>query len=45
MMAHNNLAPKSAWVEPEVLILDITDTALFPNRGSDASRHLDCTRS
>lgn len=44
-MAQNNLAPKSPWVEPEVMILDITDTALLPNRGSDGSRHLDCTRS
>lgn len=44
-MAHSNLAPKSAWVEPAVMILDITDTALVPNRGADGSRHADCTRS
>lgn len=38
-------ATKLAWIEPAVVSLNIDETRLFPNRGSDASRHADCTRS
>ncbi len=36
---------KAAWVEPEVLTLNVLDTAILPNRGADSSIHVDCTRS
>ncbi len=36
---------RATWIEPEVGDLDIPETALFPNRGGDGGRSVDCTRS
>jgi hypothetical protein len=36
---------KLDWVEPTVLVLDVEETFGRPNRGADASIHVDCTRS
>jgi hypothetical protein len=44
-MTAKNVTIKAAWVEPEVLTLNVLDTAIFPGRGGDGSMHLDCTRS
>lgn len=39
-------APLATWVEPEVRMLDIAETALVPMVGGDGNpRHADCTRS
>ena len=43
--ANSTNETKLAWVEPAVVSLNIEETRLFPNRGSDGSRHADCTRS
>ena len=36
---------KSVWIEPQVLSLDVSQTAAYPNRGTDGNIHLDCTKS
>ena len=36
---------KARWIEPELKRLAIAETEGFPNRGTDANRHADCTRS
>ena len=33
------------WVEPEILVLDVSETFALPNRGADLGRFADCTRS
>lgn len=44
-MTAGNSKCKAAWVEPEVLTLNVLETAGLPRRGSDSSIHIDCTRS
>ena len=34
-----------AWVEPEIITLEIEETFGFPGRGGDGGRFFDCTRS
>lgn len=34
-----------SWVEPEISVLAIEETAGFPGRGFDGGRFVDCTRS
>ena len=33
------------WVEPEVHVLDIAETAVYPGVGLDGSAYPDCTNS
>ena len=33
------------WVEPEISMLAIEETAGFPGRGADGGRFVDCTLS
>ena len=33
------------WVEPEILVLDVSETFAQPNVGADLGRFADCTRS
>ena len=35
----------AAWIEPEISVLDIDETQLFPGVGADGSAFPDCTRS
>lgn len=44
-MTAGNSKCKANWVEPEVLTLNVLETAGLRGRGSDASIHVDCTRS
>lgn len=44
-MTAGNSKCKAIWVEPEVLTLNVLETAGLPRRGSDSSIHIDCTRS
>ncbi|MFN4096422.1 MAG: hypothetical protein ACK4GG_06620 [Sphingomonas sp.] len=34
-----------SWVEPEISVLAIEETAGFPGRGADGGRFVDCTLS
>ena len=34
-----------SWVEPEISVLAIEETAGFPGRGADGGRNVDCTLS
>ena len=44
-MISENDQPQREWIEPEVSELKASATALFPNRGGDGGRFVDCTRS
>lgn len=33
------------WVEPDVSELTVSETSVFPARGGDGGRFVDCTRS
>lgn len=33
------------WVEPEVAELNVMETQVFPGRGADGGRFVDCTLS
>jgi hypothetical protein len=43
--AEQPVAELRNWVEPEISVLAIEETAGFPGRGADGGRFTDCTLS
>lgn len=36
---------RKTWIAPEIVELNVSETEVFPNRGADGGRFVDCTRS
>lgn len=43
--ADRNQQPLQTWVEPDVHVLDIAETAVYPGIGPDGATYADCTVS